>query len=276
MTPAEAAELTFYGSEVIHPFTMEQVIRARIPIRIKNVMNPRGAGTIIYPDAEEEKHAYAHKTNPLKPKLFRTRSSSDLERSALHTPKRPTAVTIKHSIVVLNVHSTKRTRAHGFLANIFNILDKWHLSVDLIASSEVHVSLALHSERSMVSTSSTVVNGVTEDDLLIEDERLKGAVVDLAALGNVDLAHDMAIVSLVGRQLNNMTGIAGKFFSCLGDNNINTEMISQGKSHQLYVLTRCTDLITGASEINISCVISARQADRALNVIHTNLFTFLE
>ena len=51
VTPAEAAELTFYGSEVIHPFTMDQVIRASIPIRIKNVMNPRNAGTVIFPDA---------------------------------------------------------------------------------------------------------------------------------------------------------------------------------------------------------------------------------
>lgn len=35
VTPEEAAELTYYGSEVIHPFTMEQVIKAKIPIRIK-------------------------------------------------------------------------------------------------------------------------------------------------------------------------------------------------------------------------------------------------
>lgn len=32
----------------------------------------------------------------------------------------------------------------------------------------------------------------------------------------------------------------------------------------------------GASEINISCVIAERDADRALNILHTNLFTFLE
>jgi aspartate kinase len=32
----------------------------------------------------------------------------------------------------------------------------------------------------------------------------------------------------------------------------------------------------GASEINISCVIAERDTDRALNVVHTNLFTFLE
>ena len=33
ISPDEAAELTYYGSEVIHPFTMEQVIRAKVPIR---------------------------------------------------------------------------------------------------------------------------------------------------------------------------------------------------------------------------------------------------
>lgn len=49
ISPEEAAELTYYGAEVIHPFTMEQVIRASIPIRIKNTFNPSGNGTIIMP-----------------------------------------------------------------------------------------------------------------------------------------------------------------------------------------------------------------------------------
>ncbi|EUC44105.1 hypothetical protein COCMIDRAFT_38000 [Bipolaris oryzae ATCC 44560] len=247
VTPAEAAELTFYGSEVIHPFTMEQVIRARIPIRIKNVMNPRNAGTIIFPDNLRDIDDRA----PLKDTgLFRTRSSSLLTQ--LEGPKRPTAVTIKHNIVVLNVHSNKRTRAHGFLMNIFNILDNWRLSVDLISSSEVHVSMALHSE-------SALLSGGGEDDYKIQSKDLQGAVNDLGALGTIDIVPDMAIVSLVGKQLKNMIGISGKFFSVLGQNNINIEMISQG-----------------ASEINISCVIEEREADRALNVVHTNLFTFLE
>ncbi|TLD30260.1 aspartate kinase [Venturia nashicola] len=228
VSPSEAAELTFYGSEVIHPFTMEQVIRAQIPIRIKNVMNPRGAGTVILPEVESIQ-------GPLKPKLSRG------------------PVTIKHSIVVLNIHSNRRTRAHGFLAKIFGILDKHHLSVDLISSSEVHVSMALHSEHDMLT------GGIDDEDIQIQDMRLHGCVEDLSELGNVDLVADMAIVSLVGKHLKNMTGISGKFFSVLGENHINIEMISQG-----------------ASEINISCVIWQRDADRALNVVHTNLFTFLE
>ncbi|KAF2638934.1 aspartate kinase [Massarina eburnea CBS 473.64] len=247
VTPSEAAELTFYGSEVIHPFTMEQVIRARIPIRIKNVMNPRNRGTVIFPDKLDD----IDNASPIKdPKLFRTRSSSLLSRHL--RPKRPTAVTIKHNVIVLNVHSNQRTRAHGFLMNIFSILDRWHLSVDLISSSEVHVSMALHSE-------SALLSGGGEDEYKIKDQHLRGAVTDLGSLGTIDIVPDMAIVSLVGKQLKNMVGISGRFFSVLGENNINIEMISQG-----------------ASEINISCVIEEREADRALNVVHTNLFTFLE
>lgn len=223
VTPAEAAELTFYGSEVIHPATMKQVIRARIPIRIKNVNNPRNAGTIIFPDAAEPIDLNA----PLRdPRLFRARSASNA--AALQKgPKRPTAVTIKHKIMVLNVHSNDRTRSEGFLMNIFRLLLKWHLSVDLISSSEVHVSMALHSESAMVS-------GGGEDEYRIDNADLRGAVDDLSEFGIVDLVPDMAIVSLVGRQLKNMVGIAGKFFSVLGENNINIEMISQGECGLYY------------------------------------------
>jgi aspartate kinase len=231
-TPSEAAELTFYGSEVIHPFTMEQVIRARIPIRIKNVMNPRNNGTVIFPDKIEELNL----RTPLKgPKLFRTRSSSLF--SPHQRPKRPTAVTIKHNVIVLNVHSNKRTRAHGFLMNIFSILDRWHLSVDLISSSEVHVSMALHSE-------SALLSGGGDDEYKIKDHDLRGAITELGSLGTVDIVPDMAIVSLVGRQLKNMVGISGKFFSVLGENNINIEMISQGEIFRLKTTRPWTTRLT--------------------------------
>ncbi|KAI9887775.1 MAG: Aspartokinase [Watsoniomyces obsoletus] len=225
ITPAEAAELTFYGSEVIHPFTMEQVIRARVPIRIKNVMNPRGEGTVIFPDPVGES------------------TSAQLRR-----PKRPTAVTIKRNILVINVHSNKRTLSHGFFARIFSALDRWRLSVDLISTSEVHVSMALHSE-----SAAWAGNGAAGD------QDLQGAIQELRELGTVDIIPSMAILSLVGKQMKHMMGIAGKMFSTLGDHHVNIEMISQG-----------------ASEINISCVIEEREADRALNILHTNLFTFLE
>lgn len=214
VTPSEAAELTFYGSEVIHPFTMDQVIKASIPIRIKNVKNPRNQGTIIWPDATEDLVVK-------KPTFFRNRSMSNLSSNG--HPKRPTAVTIKRGITVLNVHSKKRTRAHGFLMSIFSVLDKWHLSVDLISSSEVHVSMALHSEVALLSGA-----GPDSEEMRIESAALKGAVDDLSVWGDIDLVPGMAIVSLIGRQLRNMVGISGRFFGVLGENGINIEMISQG------------------------------------------------
>lgn len=140
ITPEEAAELTYYGSEVIHPFTMEQVIRASIPIRIKNVENPSGGGTIIFPDppatspertpdASEDGHSTSR---------ARTPSLQDQVRRG------PTAVTIKDNILVLSIRSNRKTISHGFFARIFGTLDRHGIIVDLISTSEVHVSMAIN------------------------------------------------------------------------------------------------------------------------------------
>ena len=67
----------------------------------------------------------------------------------------------------------------------------------------------------------------------------------------VTVARDMAILSLVGKQMHHLVGIAGRMFTTLGQGNVNIEMISQG-----------------ANEINISCVIDGRDAVKALNLIH--------
>jgi aspartate kinase len=140
ITPEEAAELTYYGSEVIHPFTMEQVIRASIPIRIKNVENPSGGGTIIFPDppAEEGVEANGQAEEQSRPP---SRSASlTLEQAR----RGPTAITIKDNILVLSIRSNRKTISHGFFARIFGTLDRYGIIVDLISTSEVHVSMAIN------------------------------------------------------------------------------------------------------------------------------------
>jgi aspartate kinase len=215
ITPGEAAELTFYGSEVIHHLTMDQVIQAQppIPIRIKNVKNPRGNGTIILPDAKLRSTQLSH-----------SRSSSSF--TPRKTPKRPTAVTIKDKITVINVHSNKRSISHGFFAKVFSILDRRQLSVDLISTSEVHVSMAIHSAN-------------------ISDDALDKAKKELEEYGEVSILSKMAILSLVGAEMKNMIGIAGRMFSTLGENNVNIEMISQGTLSTflmlLFVCSRADD-----------------------------------
>jgi aspartate kinase len=213
ITPDEAAELTYYGSEVIHPFTMEQVIRARIPIRIKNVENPRGEGTIIYPDEKFPRGA-ATESNESSTVQYEV-SKNELKVET----KVPTAVTIKDNIIVLNIHSNRKTISHGFLARIFGTLDRAGVVVDLISTSEVHVSMAMQD--------------------ISSKKRLDRLHKDLEKIGDITVSKDMAILSLVGKNMRHAVGCAGMMFTALAKAGINIEMISQG-----------------ASEINISCGMS--------------------
>ncbi|KAJ7098231.1 Aspartate/glutamate/uridylate kinase [Mycena epipterygia] len=234
ISPAEAAELTYYGSEVVHPFTMEQAIRRKIPIRIKNVENPRGGGTVIHPDPEADTPQVDDDVGsvpePASPLTLAMLAAHATEATKQH-PRHPTAVTIKEHIIVLNINSNRKSVSHGFLAGIFDTLDRFGVVVDLISTSEVHVSMAIE-------------DGLAKKIL----ERL---LRELQKSGTVSVHHDMAILSLVGKHMHNMIGIAGRMFTTLAQGKVNIEMISQG-----------------ASEINISCVIDGRDAVKALNLIH--------
>jgi aspartokinase/homoserine dehydrogenase 1 len=43
----EAMELSYFGAEVLHPYTMMPAVERGVPIRIKNTMNPSAPGTLI-------------------------------------------------------------------------------------------------------------------------------------------------------------------------------------------------------------------------------------
>ncbi|KAI0747024.1 aspartate kinase [Daedaleopsis nitida] len=239
ISPEEAAELTYYGSEVVHPFTMDQVIRRKIPIRIKNVENPKGGGTVIHPDPDFDAGAAANGADSYPPVIptsasgkaaFLPFASPSFDKHQSHA-RQPTAVTIKEHIVVLNVNSNRKNVSHGFLATIFGTLDRYGVVVDLISTSEVYVSMAI------------------EENL--DKKVLERVVRELQKSGTVTVIRDMAILSLVGKSMRNMIGISGRMFTTLGQGNVNIEMISQG-----------------ANEINISCVIDGRDAVKALNLIH--------
>ena len=189
----------------MHPFVCEQVIRARIPIRIKNVENPSGQGTIIFPD---KIHRAGETPSPHF--LQQEEYFYNLQNNLNKLDRRPTAVTIKDHIMVINIHSNRKSVSHGFLASIFSLLDKHKLVVDLISTSEVHISMAL--------------NEGTREHIL------RDLVDDLKRHGTVDVVKGMAILSLVGKQMKHLVGIAGRMFSTLASVDVNLEMISQGAS----------------------------------------------
>jgi aspartate kinase len=113
ISPTEASELTYFGSEVLHPFTMERVVAAGIPIRIKNTFHPRAPGTVIIARTDEV------------------------------MPARVTAVTAKRGLAIVTVHSNRMYNAYGFLSNVFNVLRDTSIVVDLVSTSEVSISFTM-------------------------------------------------------------------------------------------------------------------------------------
>ncbi|KAG1449301.1 hypothetical protein G6F46_010418 [Rhizopus delemar] len=224
ISPEEAAELSYYGSEVIHPFTMEQIIRAEIPVRIKNVMNPSGPGSIIFPEKKKLVTCGIF-TQPLE----------DLTQCRMDSSgNRPTAVTVKDKICVVNVKLNHRNRSHIVLAKLFGILDKYHVPVDLVSTSNADVSLALSSK--------------------VAEKSLRQALMELKDLGMINVTQNMVIVSLIGKHMKDTIGVASEMFTSLAESGINIEIISQG-----------------ASKINISCVVKEKHALTALQTIHRKL-----
>ena len=109
---SEAAELAYFGAKVLHPVAMQPAVRTNTPVRVKNSYNPAAAGTLI---------------------------TADFTAKGLVS-----AITSKSDIVVVDIASTRMLGAYGFLSQVFESFKRRCISVDVVATSEVSVSLTLN------------------------------------------------------------------------------------------------------------------------------------
>jgi aspartate kinase len=155
----EASELATFGAKVLHPNTIAPAVRLGIPVYIYNSRKPNGKGTRITFDA----------------------------------PRRAvSAIAGKGGITVVKVGAAKMLFARGFLRRVFEIFEKNGISVDVVATSEVSVS-------------------VTVD----EPSALESLVVELSQLGDVSVERDRAIVAVVGAAISEDTASMGRAIGAL-------------------------------------------------------------
>src|SRR5438876_2832498 len=171
---AEAAELAYFGAKVLHPATVVPAIEKNIPVLILNSRRPEVAGTRIVSET-------VHCGNVVK------------------------SIACKRKITLVNIHSTRMLMAHGFLRRIFEIFDRNETAVDMVATSEVSVSL-------------TIDNTIKLQDICKE----------LREFSDVSIEDGQAIVCLVGENIRYTPGVAARVFGAL--NGANIRMISQGAS----------------------------------------------
>jgi aspartate kinase len=171
---AEAAELAYFGAKVLHPSTVIPAIEKNIPVLILNSRRPEVEGTRIVKDL-------------------------------VHCGNVAKSIACKKNITLVNITSTRMLMAHGFLRRIFEVFDRYETAVDMVATSEVSVSL-------------TIDNA----------SRLEVIGKELCQFAEVTVETDQAIVCLVGDNIRYTPGVASRVFRAL--DKINVRMISQGAS----------------------------------------------
>jgi aspartate kinase len=171
---AEAAELAYFGAKVLHPATVLPAIEKNIPVRILNSRRPEVGGTLIVAEAPP--------------------SSAPIR-----------SIACKKNITLVNIVSTRMLMAHGFLRRIFEIFDRFETPVDMLATSEVSVSLTVDNTRAL--------------------EAIREEIEEFA---EVTIEDHHAIVCLVGENIRKIPGTVARVFTALKD--INVRMVSQGAS----------------------------------------------
>jgi bifunctional aspartokinase / homoserine dehydrogenase 1 len=147
-------------------------------------------------------------------------------------------------ITLVRVEGSGMIGVAGIAQRVFSALARNEINIILItqASSEHSICLAI-----------LPVNAHTAKSALEEEFAFE---LKMGIVNKILLEKEYSVIAVVGKHMRNTVGIAGKFFSALGDNYINISAIAQG-----------------SSELNISAVISRKDELKALNVIHHKFFS---
>lgn len=161
-------------------------------------------------------------------------SNRPLTLQSLHNHVQVTAITYKRDITLMDIHSTQMLGCYGFLAKVFGDFEKHKLSVDVLASSEVSVSLTLDKKQN-------------QDDI-------KALVNDMSPYAEVTLHGDKSILTLIA-DVERSSQVLATVFRVFADQNISVLMMSQG-----------------ASKVNISFIVPDDQLENAVLNLHRCFF----
>lgn len=204
VTYDEASELAYFGAQVLHPIAMQPAMKEGVMVRVKNSYNPSAPGTTITETKE----------NP--------------------NENLVTAITFKRNVQLVDIVSTRMLGAYGFLSSVFGAFEKNKISVDVLASSEVSVSVTLDRK-----------SKINEDDEIL---------VDLAPYADVTIKQNRSILTLIA-DVERSSEVLASVFSAFSAMGIKVQMLSQG-----------------ASKVNISFVVSDEDLDKSVITLHKCFF----
>ncbi|MCC8173076.1 MAG: aspartate kinase, partial [Odoribacter sp.] len=180
----EAAELAYFGAKILHPSSIQPAKKENIPVRMKNTLHPEDEGTLITENSTEENVK---------------------------------AVAAKDGITAIKIKSSNMLLAYGFLRKVFEVFEAWRTPIDMIATSEVAVSLTIDST-----------------------EHLEDIIKDLEKFGTIEIDRELSIVCIVGAFSSDKSGLGACVLKALED--VPIRMISYGGSeHNISILVSQED-----------------------------------
>jgi aspartate kinase len=172
LTFDEASELAYFGAKILHPSTIVPAQKYNIPVRLKNTMDEKAPGTLITEKGTEGSFK---------------------------------AIAAKDNITAIKIKSSRMLMAYGFLRRVFEVFEHHKTPIDMIATSEVAVSLTVDNQTHLSS---------------IETE--------LKKFGSIEVDKDQTIICIVGNRIMDKEGVLDEVFSSLSG--IPVRMVSCGGS----------------------------------------------
>jgi aspartate kinase len=203
----EAAELAYFGAQVLHPRAMQPCMKTGTPVLVKNSYNIKAPGTRI--ESAEALAARSEKNTPL-----------------------VRALTSKKNVTLVDVVSTHMLGQPGFLAKVFSEFAAKEISVDMVATSEVSVSITLDSA----------------------EKNLNPLRSELSRIAQVEVKHGKAIVTVIG-DVRRSSEILHRVSEVCEKIGVQIQMISQG-----------------ASKVNISIIVNDGEAPEVVKALHGHFF----
>lgn len=172
LTFDEASELAYFGAKILHPSTIVPAQKYNVPVRLKNTMDEKAPGTIITGKGTEGSFK---------------------------------AIAAKDGITAIKIKSSRMLMAYGFLRRVFEVFENHKTPIDMIATSEIAVSLTIDNVSNLQS---------------IENE--------LKKFGSIEVDKDQTIICIVGNRIVDHKGVLKKVFDSLTE--VPVRMVSCGGS----------------------------------------------
>lgn len=173
LTFDEASELAYFGAKILHPSTIVPAQKYNVPVRLKNTMDEKAPGTIIAEKAEKDQ-------------VFK-------------------AIAAKDNITAIKIKSSRMLMAYGFLRRVFEVFEHHKTPIDMIATSEVAVSLTIDNQ-----------------------SHLPSIEAELKKFGSIEVDKDQTIICIVGNRVMEKPGALNDVFKSLAG--VPVRMVSCGGS----------------------------------------------